>query len=428
MKRKYWIRLLAAILSVAILFCVCGCQTHKKDEASQQAEPIQSKNLMAEISPKEVNSASSSDLYAEEMTDFALRLLKECNEPDENTLLSPLSVVYALAMTANGAEGQTLAEIETVLGVSIEDLNPYLHGYLQSIDQENTSNLQLADSIWFTSDKRFSVKQDFLQCNADYYRAEIYETDFDSTTLQDINHWVSNNTDGLIPKILDQIPEQALMYLVNAVAFDAQWISPYETHQVSDGHFTLEDGTRQKTEFMSGTEHYYLSSENATGFLKYYEGHRYAFAALLPKEGLSLAEYVSTLNSAELHNLLSNPQYETVETTLPKFETEYETDLATQLSAMGMVSAFDPQAADFSGIGSSTAGNICISRVLHKTYLRVDESGTKAAASTVVEMTDAAAMVPNEIKTVHLNRPFCYMIIDTETNVPVFIGTLTSLS
>lgn len=417
-KSKHLIRLMTAVLACGIL---TGCQSQ-----APKSPAIQAENLMAEITPQPVSTASEPDRYAAEMTDFALRLLRSQEGSEDQPLVSPLSVAYALAMTANGAQGQTLQEMETVLGKPIPELNPYLHSYQASLRDEEPPQLRLADSIWFTKDSHFAVNQDFLQSCADYYQADIYKTEFNEAALRDINNWVDHKTDGMIPEILDQIPENALMYLVNAIAFDARWASPYESYQVRKGIFTAADGTQQRAEFMSSMEHLYLENENAVGVMKYYEGSRFAFAALLPEEGLSLSDYLSQLDGEKLHALLSNPQYKAVDTNVPKFEVEYSTELSEALSNMGMPSAFDPYAADFSALGT-TAENICISRVLHKTYMQVNETGTKAAASTVIEMTEGAAMIPEEIKRVCLDRPFLYMILDMETSVPVFIGTLNNV-
>jgi serpin B len=158
--------------------------------------------------------------------------------------------------------------------------------------------------------------------------------------------------------------------------------------------------------------------------MKYYKGGKYAFVALLPNEGVSVSEYISSLDGKSLSEMLANAQIATVCTCIPKFETEYEVEMRAILSKMGMTDAFDMYAADFTGLGTSTAGNIFISRVLHKTFMSVGERGTKAGAATVVEMKDGCAEIPTEIKTVYLNRPFVYMLVDCENNIPFFIGTM----
>ena len=389
---------------------------------------VQAKDLMEGITPNTVNALEDLTSQNANVTDFAIRLFKASNERGENTLISPLSVLCALAMTANGAEEETLTQMEEVLGMTTEDLNLYLYSYMKNLPQGDKYKLSLANSIWFTDDERFTVNQDFLQTNADYYGADIYEAPFDKQTLKDINNWVNEKTDEMIPEVLDKIPSDAIMYLINALAFEAEWSAIYEKHQVKDGEFTKEDGTKQDAEFMYSTEGTYLADENATGFMKYYKGGKYAFVAMLPNEGVSVSDYIASLDGESLNALLANPQYETVYTSLPKFETEYAVEMAEILKGMGMTEAFDMYDADFDGIGTSTDGNIHISRVLHKTFISVGEKGTKAGAATVVEAADGAAMEPQEPKEVYLDRPFVYMLIDCENNIPFFIGTMMNVN
>ena len=389
---------------------------------------VQATNLMEGITANNVDALDDLSSQNADVTDFAIRLFKASNESGNNTLISPLSVLCALAMTANGAEEETLAQMEEVLGMTTEELNLYLYSYMKNLPQGDKYKLCLANSIWFTDDERFTVNQDFLQTNADHYGADIYKAPFDNQTLKDINNWVKEKTDEMIPEVLDKIPSDAIMYLINALAFEAEWSAIYEKHQVKDGEFTKEDGTKQDAKFMYSTEGTYLADENATGFMKYYKGGKYAFVAMLPNEGVSVSEYIASLDGEALNALLANPQYETVYTSLPKFETEYAVEMAEILKGMGMTEAFDMYDADFDGIGTSTDGNIHITRVLHKTFISVGEKGTKAGAVTVIEAADGAAMEPQEPKEVYLDRPFVYMLIDCENNIPFFIGTMMNVN
>ncbi len=354
-------------------------------------------------------------------TDFALRLFLAGQQEGENTLLSPLSVLCALAMTANGAQGETREQMEQVLGMDVEMLNGYLYTYIRNL--EKNSALHLANSIWFTDDERFTVNGDFLQTNADYYGADLYKTPFDDAACQAINDWVKEETHGMIPRILDRIPPNALMYLVNALAFEAKWEEVYMDVQVREGQFTTEDGQKRSVDFMGSMEHAWLETDKATGFMKYYDGRQYAFAALLPGEGVTVQELLDSLTGAELHELLTHPKDAYVETRLPKFETGFDTELSEVLSAMGMPAAFNDSQADFSALGHSDAGNIYISRVIHKTFISVAEEGTRAGAATVVEIADGAMLIEDQ-KTVTLDRPFVYMLVDVETGTPFFIGTM----
>lgn len=392
-------------------------------EPKPPAEPGEPVDLMAGVQPAASRVTGKPDpAAAAAATDFALRLFRVAGETDENTLLSPLSVLAALAMTANGAKGETLAQMEQTLGLSGDALNEFFRAYLNALSGDEV--LKLANSVWFTEDPRFTVNGDFLQTNADYYGAEVYQAPFDEATRAAINDWVREKTDGMIPEILDQIPQAAVMYLVNALAFDAKWAKTYLSNSVSAGDFTLENGETRQADFMFSEEHEYLENELAVGFVKPYEGGKYAFAALLPKEGVSLEALLEGLDGAALQQLLQKRSDATVFTLLPKFETACGKELAEVLQDMGMELAFDENRADFTGLGTSSAGNIFINRVIHKTYISVAEEGTRAGAATVVEMTDGALLVEEDPKEVYLNRPFVYLLIDTETCLPLFIGTL----
>lgn len=382
------------------------------------------KELSKDIDTSFVVGKDADDAFVMGQTAFALSLLQNTVK-EENILISPYSVVQALGMTANGAAGQTRTEMEQVIGgMPMEKLNPYL--YTQRMNQPDSEKCKLstANSIWFRDD--IDVKQRFLQTNADYYGADAFSAPFDSTTVDDINKWVRTETDGMIPELLKEIPTDVVMYLVDAVAFDAKWKHPYETEdQLGTRNFTACDGTVQTAELMYSDEYYYLSDEHADGFLKYYEGDRYAFAALLPEEGLSVTEYIAGLTAEGLHETLANPEGTSVYAGLPKFSYDYDTELKDPLKTMGMPTAFHTKEADFSGI-ADLDGDFYISRVLHKTHIDVFEAGTKAAAVTAVEMTnDGVMMYAHEVI---LDRPFVYCIVDTETALPVFIGALMNVT
>ena len=238
----------------------------------------------------------------------------------------------------------------------------------------------------------------------------------------------SRHTDGMVRNILNEIPDEAVMYLVNALAFDAQWQETYKENQVHEAVFTTEDGREQNIELMYSEENWYLENDQATGFIKPYktDNKRYAFAALLPREGVTVKELVEGLDGKQLQSFLANPQKVMVNAALPKFEAEYDVKMNEVLKSMGMTDAFDSGLADFSGLGTSADGNIYLSSVIHKTFISVAEKGTKAGAATVVEAACESAM-EMEIKRVTLDRPFLYMIVDTSSNTPIFMGTLMEI-
>ncbi len=381
---------------------------------------------MADVIPNCIEVPGILPDCSDEIADFAVRLFCESLADAENILISPTSVMIAISMCANGAKGETLTGLEEMFGMKLGTLNYAMTEYMGSLPQGDKYKLSLANSIWFTNDERFTVERDFLQTNADYYGADAYKTPFDGTTKDDVNRWVKKKTDGMVEDILDEVPDNAVMYLVNALAFEAEWMKGYDELHVSDGVFTDVDGRTQSASFMYDSGYGYFSDGDAEGFIKYYSGKKYAFAAILPREGVSVREYADGLDGEKLLSLLTETKQEAVTTAIPKFESEYSTDMVEVLKTMGVVLAFDPDRADLTGLGTSTGGNIFIDRVLHKTHVSVGERGTRAGAATVIETLDKSD-VPLEEKEIILNRPFIYMLIDCEHNIPFFMGCVDSL-
>lgn len=417
------------ILMVMLFFVGCGGKTQEGNDALV--------DLMAGITSNDAEQKNIDLSLMEEssiaVTDFSVKLFQDSLSERENTLVSPITVLYALAMTANGAEGESLAQMEEAIGLSREEMNDYLYAYRNQMQEKvnNKCTLELVNSIWLKEDESLSVEQDFLQTNADYYDADIYRLPFDEAAVRSVNDWASESTDGTIDEIVTQMPENAVMYLISATIMDAQWSEPYDSHQVREGVFTKEDGTTCQAEFMYETEYNtYLKDDNAQGFYKDYAGYGYAFAVLLPDEGISVSDYAASLTGDKLHNILSDDDKTLVKvkTAIPKFETAYEMEMSDILKEMGIEDAFDGNKADFSGIGAYIGAdgekNLVINQLLHKTYIAVGEQGTKAGAVAVEEDCAAEAEEEMEIKTVYLDRPFIYMIIDWESKVPVFMGTV----
>lgn len=410
-------KILSLFLAFSLLFVLllnlAGC-----------SRKIAATDLMAAIVPQARTGSPETvaDEKATAAADFAVRLFRESYD-GKNTLLSPLSVLIALAMTANGANGETKSQMERVFGMTVEELNDYFTAYLAALPQDENVKLSIANSIWLRDAANFTVKKDFLQKNADVYGAGAYRAPFNSSTVRDVNLWVKDKTDGMIDKILDNLSGQDMAVLVNALAFDAKWAIPYtQKYQVKPGVFHKADGTETKVTFLSGTEQWYIADgDQAVGFIKLYKGGKYAFAAILPNADVPIAEYLAALDGAKIRTLLGDAKTATVETKLPKFETKYSVSLESVLSQMGMPNAFSPSDADFSGISETLP--LYIDEVLHKTYIEVAETGTRAGAVTAVKG-KAMGMDPGETMTVILNRPFIYLLFDTETCVPFFIGVL----
>ena len=376
------------------------------------------------------------------MNDFSVNLLKGSVKDGDNTLVSPLSVMYALGMTENGADGNTLKEIENALGMPRSLTKAYLKNYPNYLvnERDRSTKFNVANSVWYnTSENSAAVSEKYIAGVKNDYNAEVFPTIFNELALTNINNWVSEKTDEMIPSILSDIDPGAMMYLINAITFDAKWNIPYVSDyynprtgisypgDVRKGTFTNSDGTESTVDFMESTEDFYLKDDNAKGFVKYYDDGNYAFAAILPDEGVKLNNYVNSLTGERLTNVLNNMSVPEsgVDTKLPKFEVEYNDELSDNLQALGMKDAFTGNADFKAMLADKNAASPFVSEVLHKTVISVNEEGTRAAAVTAT--ITIGSVSTDEVRRVYLDRPFLYMIINTKTNTPLFIGTVEKL-
>lgn len=407
---KKWI---ALSLCMALLAGVAGCSGSMESVPTQP--PVEKQ--MPEL-PKD---ATLSEEDAKLLTAAAVKLYQNCST-DGNLLISPLSVLCAVGMTANGACGNTEAQLEEFFGMDTAALDRCLYAWLSS--QNAHEGLLAANSVWY-SDASLQLREDFMNTVSDYFGVEVFQGPMNEDMRYALNSWVGGKTNDMIPELIDKIPENVVAYLVNALAFRCRWAEEYTQNKVKEGSFTTESGEERTVELMSSEESVYLENEDAVGFMKYYADDKYAFAALLPNEGTAIADFVAALDGETLYGLLKNAEPQSVNVKLPKFETEYDAELSGVFQKLGVTDAFDDTAADFSAMGGEK-GDIYISRILHKTCLTVNETGTEAAAATAVEMM-TKSMRPMRNKLIVLDRPFVYMIVDTEANIPVFIGTVTDI-
>ncbi|MBR4434534.1 MAG: serpin family protein [Clostridia bacterium] len=376
--------------------------------------------------------------FSKSTVNFMYDVFKNGLTEGENSLVSPLSVLIALAMTENGAEGETLEKMRSVIsnGMDTETLNEYLALYLSSLPNSEYAKLNIANSVWFREapevfasggKQLFTPNEAFLKKNADHYGADIFASPFDEGTVKAINGWVNEKTEGTIDEIIKEISSDSIMCLINALLFEAEWHEKYLDVSVSEGTFTSIGGEERKAQMMHAGDYNYIENADFTGFMRGYADPRFGFIALLPKEGEDLYECINRLTGEELVNMIENIEYRQVQSAIPKFAFDYEIDLKQTLMNMGMGIAFDPNAAQFGGVGTCEFGNIYIGKVLHKTHIEVDQRGTKAGAVTSVEMMCGSAFTTEEIKEVVLDRPFVFAIYDFEANIPVFIGTVTDI-
>lgn len=401
-------------LIFSVMICGCGSPSN-----------VSTINLSKDLRSSELDKISLDDDFIQTSADFAVELFKNSLSDHDNTLISPLSVMIALSMCANGADHNTLEEIEEMLGnLSIDQLNQYLYSFISQLSSDDQTKFNIANSIWYRDNDSFHIDKDFLQNNLNYYHAQAFLSSFDQDTVQDINEWVKNNTNNMIDSIIDTIYPTAIMIIMNALCFDGKWENTYQKFDISNDLFNCYHGKRKTIEMMHSYENEYLIDENATGFVKHYKGNHYSFAAILPNEEIDIFDYIESLNSEKFLRILSNPQNIQVNAKLPKFEIHYSLILNDILKNMGVIDAFDDSKADFSKMGRSNIGNLFISEVFHKTYISVNEEGTQAAAVTDITVCESAAI--NEAEVV-LNRPFIFMIIDDFTNFPIFIGTVLDI-
>lgn len=405
------------VLALALaMFIALGCSCKE----IKVAKKINSTRLSAGFKRNiKIEKEQLSAKTAESLSDFSYSLFKNCQQENENAVISPLSAIYALAMAQNGAEGATLSEMESALGVSREDLNNYLAVYLSEANNKK-SPLKISQSMWIREGA--GVKNSFLQTNANYLAPDIYSSKMDAETISDINNWIDNKTDGEIKKAVEEISPETIALLINATLFDAKWLDEYKEYNIGKETFTNADNSKIETDFLYSTEYSYFSSDNLEGFLRYYESERFAFAAFLPNENISLPQLVSQLDGKSLVELIKNASSDKVEVAIPEFKIEYGCGLVEPLENMGISSAFSDKA-DFSALCDTPS---YISDVFQKATIKLDRNGTKAAAVTVMGVCESAEI--EEPNRVYLTRPFLYTIYDTEANLPIFIGTVTDLS
>ena len=439
-------RILSFFVAILMLF-LCACShgfgkdspdigssklndEHKSSDSVGNSESLM---LLSSLTKSKVKGRASNEDFSSALIESSFDYFSASIEDGKakgNILISPLSLYIALAMTACGADGETLSQMQEILGdLPIEEAAHYLYALDEDLTENELIELEIANSLWIRDDKgAIEVNPDFVEVLDDYFDADSFMEGFDDKTVKKINAWIEDNTDGMIKEMLKEIPENAVMYLINALVFEADWQEAYDTMQLRESEFLQYNGEKAKTELMYSDEAYYLVDENAQGFIKPYADSRYAFVALLPNSGVDVYDYAKSLTGEGFSNLLASREKAIVSAAMPRFSYEYDDSFVNELRGLGMVNAFDERA-DLTGLGRSQWGNIYISDVLHKTFIEVSPKGTKAGAATVVEAVAEGAMVPIDLKhyQVYLDRSFVYAITDLETGIPLFLGVLANL-
>ena len=433
-------KIMALLLSATLGLCAIGCSDINAEDTdpSKGGSFLSEKGTGAAIEFDNVrNTPYDEDAIKNAYLNYSFDLYGNTvakGGENENIMISPTSAFIALEMTAAGGRGTTLEEISGLLKgldpVEPMEVQHFAIDYHDRLNNAKGVELHSANSIWLNSTiLTGKINKDFTDYVNDSYQAEINESAFGSDTIDEINGWIDDNTNHMIPTVIQDLDPLAAAVLVNALAFEGEWAEPYEDYQVHENDFTNANGESEDAVYLAETGDTYFESDKAVGFTKPYYGNEYAFLAILPKEKISANDFMAEFTADDYRKFYdSKTDKWDVRTIIPKFSYDYEYLMNDTLKEMGADDAFSPDDADFSNIAELKDENLYISKVIHKTHIELDQYGTKAAAATVVEMDRAMAVAdPVEYKEVYLDRPFAYAIIDLETGVPVFIGTVNSV-
>ncbi len=361
---------------------------------------------------------------------FGLSLHRQVagDDPGENIFISPASVAMALHMTLNGAAGTTrdaminTLELEDMTGEEINranaDLLTLFTAAIPGVD------LALANSLWARQGVGF--RSEFLAANEEYYRATVQELDFDDpSTLDTINSWVKDKTRGLIDEIIEEIEDDAVLFLINALYFKGDWAHPFDPDHTRDQVFYAGDGTEglHPMMVMSQELRYLEHGEFQAVRLPYGDG-RMSMYVFLPVPGAGLGTFYDILTPQSWAGWMSEFQKTQVDLSLPRFRMEFEIDLAEALKALGMDVAFRVTDANFENM-RPIPPNLFIGSVNHRTVVDVTEEGTEAAAATSVEIKIESAPLLDQV-TMVVDRPFFFAIQDDLTGALLFTGSVVS--
>ncbi len=354
---------------------------------------------------------------------FGLSLMQQLHEeqPDENIIISPVSIATALSMTTNGARGVTKEEMLTTMKVdtwSQEQLNAAYQDFLTTVPSADPKvTLNIANSIWYK--EGLPVKNTFVEQNQTFFDSEVNALDFSDPAAKDaINGWVNDKTEGLINKIVEQIPPQMVMYLINAVYFKGDWLRPFDPEMTEERPFNLADGSTVDVDMMNKGKVRlpYLATEDFQAVDLAYGDSVFSMTLVLPNQGVAMDQIIDGFDDTFWQE--RNWQFVNREVffAMPKFKLEYETSLNETLKALGMPTAFSENMADFRDIAEA---QLFIDEVKHKTFIEVNEEGTEAAAVTSVGVgTTSVPQYPYVI----LDRPFILVIRENQLGSVLFVG------
>lgn len=355
---------------------------------------------------------------------FSIELFLKCaGTGEKNVMLSPLSVLTALSMVMNGADGDTKAAVEKQIGMTAAELGRSITAYARSLYQSEDCTVTSVCSMWIRDEYKGNIRDSFCDALEDIYDSEIMLAPFDSATVDSINAWCSKNTSGRLKKLISDIPDDTVLLLANALVFEAEWQELQKAPVKRK--FNGLGGTKEVDMLLDTDDYCVLYDEDCTGFLKDYKGGRYAFAALLPNdENENIYSFAASLATGRWRYLFDTAFEASAHISLPCFSADYsDTDLQEKLNEIGY-SALTDLNADFMGILKSPFdGSFRLGNVTHSVHLDVTPFGTVAAGATV------AAMPGDSFPQyrIDLTRPFVYAIVDKTTGSMLFVGVITDI-
>lgn len=367
--------------------------------------------------PKEIELADGERKLIESNNDFAFNLFRKARG-DKSKILSPLSITFALGMLNNGADGQTLQEINQTLGfgeAGADAINAFCQKMLrESNDLDAKTKALIANTIFVNEGLGYRLQQGFVDKANTYYNAEPQSRDFaDGETMDVINQWANDHTMGMIPKVLDEdsFDPNVVSYLLNALYFKGMWSDPFDKDLTQNESF----GGGEEVPMMHkmGTDFQYTENDLYQAIRLPYGNGAYKMDIFLPREDKTVGEVLETLNGS---NWQFKGVWEEVDLKLPRFETETFQPLVDTMKDLGMPSAFT-LAAEFPWFCNTP---VYISNMFQAAKIKLDEEGTEAAAVTVIELSESG--MPDEPKRFHANHPFLYIISEQSTGAIFFIG------
>lgn len=407
MKKTYLSRML---LLVPFFFLLAGCQEMPEGDDGVTAKPI----VLTKSQQTVLNKGN----------DFSFNLLKETYRENlgGNLFLSPMGVTIVSSMLANGANGPTYDEIVAAIGMKGSSLDQINECYATMVDAlvkvDSSVGLSLANSIWLGNG--LSLRKKFSNNMAKVFDAESFTVDFGAPgTLDQVNAWCSKKTSGLIPKMFEQLSAQVRMLLINALYFKGDWVYTFPEADTKEDVFVTSTGS-VRMPFMHLTAELEGYQDETVSVVKMpYGNGAFMMEAVAPSGDFDA--FLSGLSLEKLQQWDRAAKKTTVILSFPKFTAEFDTEemLVPVLNRLGMVRAFGSMA-DFSNM---TDESLYVDKFRQKTYVSVDEKGTKAAAVTVAEMRKNVGGPSQDVLTLNFNRPFVYLIRETSTGAILFIGT-----